>query len=256
MVLRSLRNALVLVASIVLSTPINADVIELRADEWCPYNCTPGSERPGYMIELAREALGLFGHQLNYETMNWPRSIQFARTGRINGIVGAVPDEAPDLLFGPALGAYRDVVAFRVGEVVDIYSESAIEGLRVGAINGYDYGGPISAHIEKHKDNPAIIQFASGDQALENNLRKLAAGRLDAVAEVHDVLVHTINSLGMNDEFEIFMAEEFDEVYIAFSPELASSEVYIAQLAEGLARLRSSGRYAEILSHYGLDSAD
>ena len=29
------------------STPTGADVISLRADEWCPYNCAPDSDKPG-----------------------------------------------------------------------------------------------------------------------------------------------------------------------------------------------------------------
>lgn len=28
--------------------------VVLGADEWCPYNCTPGSNQPGYVVELAK----------------------------------------------------------------------------------------------------------------------------------------------------------------------------------------------------------
>lgn len=239
--------------SLLFAGPGLADVIELRADEWCPYNCEPGSDRPGYLIELAREALAMHGHELRYETMNWPRSIQFAREGRVNGIVGAVRDEAPDFLFGPALGTFRDVIAFRRGEVIDIHSEDALEGLRVGAINGYDYVGPVGQYIEKHRENRRIVQFTSGDNALEKNLRKLQAGRLDIVAEVHDVLAHAISRLGMEDDLEILPTEDYDDIFIAFSPAQERSQLYADQLADGLERLRSSGRYAEILAQYGLE---
>ena len=238
--------------SLAYSGPAPADIIELRADIWCPYNCDPSSDRPGYMIELAQEALAPFGHKINYQTMNWPRSIEFARAGKVNGIVGAVPEEAPDFVFGPALGRYSDVVAFRSGEAVDINVESSLQGLRVGAINGYDYVGPVSEYIEEHRTNPRIVQFMTGDNALELNLRKLHAGRLDMVAEVYDVLAYTISSLGMRDNIEIVSTTDSDDVFIAFSPTLETSELYASQLADGLDRLRTSGRYVEILAAYGL----
>lgn len=39
-----------------LSTQVKAEeVITLVADEWCPYNCVPNSEKPGYAIEIAQE---------------------------------------------------------------------------------------------------------------------------------------------------------------------------------------------------------
>ena len=28
--------------------------IVIAADQWCPINCVPGSDRPGFMIEIAR----------------------------------------------------------------------------------------------------------------------------------------------------------------------------------------------------------
>ena len=34
-----------------------ADEVVLLADAWCPYNCEPGSDTPGFMIEIARELL-------------------------------------------------------------------------------------------------------------------------------------------------------------------------------------------------------
>lgn len=49
---------------------VQADVVTLRADQWCPYNCVPGSDRPGYMIEIAREVFGRAGHQIDYQALN------------------------------------------------------------------------------------------------------------------------------------------------------------------------------------------
>lgn len=102
--------------STTLATSASSDMIVLMADEWCPYNCEPGSDSQGFMVEIAREAFMPFGHEIEYATLNWARALHRAALGEINGVIGALPDEAPEFIFGPAIGTYVDVIAFRRGE--------------------------------------------------------------------------------------------------------------------------------------------
>ena len=60
------RFAISVLAVSLLCSAAKADVIDLRADEWCPFNCEAGSENPGFMVEIAREALALYGHDVGY----------------------------------------------------------------------------------------------------------------------------------------------------------------------------------------------
>ena len=50
-----------------------ADVITLRADEWCPYNCQPKSQNPGFIIEIAETVFKKAGHTIDYQVMPWAR---------------------------------------------------------------------------------------------------------------------------------------------------------------------------------------
>lgn len=237
------------------TTSAFSDTIVLGADPWCPYNCEPGSDRPGYMVEVAREALEPFGHTVEYKGIAWARALAQAEAGQIHGVIGAVPEEAPGFVFGPAIGTYEDTVVFRAGEAVDVEDPAALEGLRVGAINGYEYYGPVSDYINENREDRDLVQYASGDDALMTNLRKLVAGRLDIVAEVRAVLDYSIAQLDRQDEFEVIETEDADDIFIAFSPALESSQLYADQLAQGVARLIESGRYDEILASYGLSSS-
>lgn len=233
-----------------------ADTIELRADEWCPFNCVPDSDAPGFMIELASEALAPFGHTISYQTMSWARSLHLASEGAIDGVIGAIPEEAPDLVFGPPLGTYEDVVAFRKGEGRDISVEGALDGLRVGAINGYTYFGPISRYIDANIDNRELVEITSGDDALLINLRKLLAHRLDVVAEVRSVLVYNAVQLGIEDEIDIVETTGGNDIFIAFTPAKETSQTYADQLSEGIRRLKETGRFDEILAKYGQDPVE
>lgn len=239
-------------ALVVSGHTATADIIELRADHWCPFNCDPGSDRPGFMVEIASEALALFGHEVNYETMNWARSLEYVQTGRINGVIGTDRDESPDLVFGPPIGTYQEAVAFRTGETIQVDTIEALEGLHVGCIKGYDYNGVINDYIEQNSGKNGLVQVLSGDNALEQNLRKLLARRVDLVPEERSVLVFTMLSMSISSDIEVALGPEPTDLFIAFSPSLATSETYAAQLKEGVARLQVSGRVAEIMAQYGL----
>ena len=250
------RSRSILAAAILsaLAPAAWCDNIELRADEWCPFNCEPGSADPGYMVEIATEALAPFGHSVDYQTLNWARSFYLTERGEIDGVLGFTPEEAEDFVLSVPLGNCDDVAAFRRGEARDITAPSAFEGLRLGAINGYEYYGPVSAYIKAHANDIGVVQYASGEDALVISLRKLIAGRLDMVAEARSVLMWNARRMGIEDKIEITRSREITPIYIGFTPGKATSTLYAAQLAEGVERLKASGRYDEILAKYGLDA--
>lgn len=235
-------------------TVATSDTIVLMADEWCPYNCEPGSDAPGFMVEIAREALAPFGHEVKYETLNWARSLHRAEVGEINGVFGAVPEEAPDFVFGPPIGTYVDVVAFRRGEMIDPDTISEQGNLRLGAINGYEYYGVVSEYIEQNSGDRRLVQYVSGDDALAKNLRKLIAGRLDMVAEVRAVMEYTLATTELTNQVEIALTDATNDIFVAFSPALPTSQTYADQLTEGVALMKESGRFDEIMLKYGQET--
>ncbi|HEY9039658.1 MAG TPA: transporter substrate-binding domain-containing protein [Roseovarius sp.] len=231
-----------------------SDTIVLMADKWCPYNCEPGSDAPGFMVEIAQEALAPFGHVVEYEALNWARSLHRAELGEINGVIGAIPSEAPGFVFGPPIGTYVDVVAFRKGEAIDPDAIADRGDLRLGAINGYEYYGAVSDYIELHSDDSSLVQYMSGDDALAKNLRKLIAGRLDMVAEVRAVLEYALAATELSDQIELALTDDVDEIFIAFSPALPTSQTYADQLTKGVALMKENGRFDEIMLKYGQET--
>jgi len=230
-----------------------AESVSIRADTWCPYNCEPGSEKPGYMIELLEAALEPHGHSIDYQNMNWVRSIAMAKTGQITGVVGASEEEVPGFRLSPELGVWDLAIAVRKGEAVDMTSDTPFRGRTIGAIRGYEYGGIITAYIEEHTADNTIVQLVGGETPLESNLRKLASGRVDMVPDDAAVLRYTIASLGLQDEFELISVDEPSSLYAAFSPELEISVSLAAQLETAVSEMRADGRLASILAKYGLE---
>lgn len=237
----------------VIATSARADVIELRADPWCPFNCIPGSETPGFMVELARAALEPFGHELRYAQLNWSRSLAQVRSGAITGIIGTDTDEAPDLVLSPALGQYQEVLGFRRGEQREISRISELAGLRLGAARDYEYNSDMLEHIAARSAEPGEIQLLGGDDALARNLRKLMAGRIDVMVAERSVLLHQLQLMGLQDQVTLLPRPESSSLHIGFSPKHPRAALYVAQMEQGLAELRRSGRYQAILARYGLE---
>lgn len=236
------------------STPAVADVISLRADEWCPYNCAPGDAKPGYMVEIAKKVFEAAGHPIDYQILNWARAIEETRAGKFTGIVGAAKGDAEDFVFPEeALGASINVFAVRKADTWTYDGIPSLSGRSLGAVRDYSYGDVIDKYIEANKGSATKIQVASGDNALEINLRKLQKGRLDTVVEGDYVLKYTLAKLGMDNDIKVAGADaEADPIYIAFSPANPKSQEYAALLTKGLAELRASGQLQEILGKYGL----
>lgn len=249
----SLLRSLAMCSTLLITTAAaQADTIVLKSDIWCPYNCEPDSDLPGYMIEVAQEALGTFGHTVVYEKLNWLRSVEKARNGEIDGVIGAVEEEVEGFVLGPPLGPLVDGIVTRAGEELDLSKAEPLDGLTLGAINGYEYVGALGEYIDKHRDDHKMVQFVSGDNALEMNLQKLIAGRIDVVAEDYQVILYRLRAGDFADKFAVVPHEQPDPGYIAFSPKNPNSELYAKQLDEGLDKLRTSGRLAEIMAKYSL----
>jgi polar amino acid transport system substrate-binding protein len=230
-----------------------ADTVALRADEWCPYNCAPDHDKPGYAVELAREAFAAAGHTVDYQVLGWSRSIEDARAGRYAGIIGAIPDDAPDFIFpSEPIGASMEGYAVRKGTAFRYRDAESFAGKVLGSIAGYAFGGAVGEYIEAHKDDRSRVQLVSGDDALAQNLRKLVAGRVDVVVDDANVLANAIAELDLGEQVVVADAGKPGPIYIAFSPALPKGKENAAILDRGIAALRRSGRLDLILARYGL----
>ncbi len=236
----------------------HADEISIRADEWCPYNCVPGTEKPGYMIEIARAVFEPAGHRVDYQLLNWARSIEWAETGKINAIVGAGKDEVPHFIFPDNdMGYVQNAFFVKKENPWRFSGVDSLSEIRLGLIEDYSYGELFEEYIEKHRGT-SRVQFVGGKEALEKNIRKCLAGRIDAILEDESVFRYRADALGVSDRF-VFAGNDGpkdteDFVYIAFSPVHPKSREYAELLTDGLREIRTDGRLQKILSRYGISN--
>jgi len=238
-------------ALLVCAPAVARDRLTLAGSEWCPYNCA--HEAPaglGYMIDVAKAA---FEPQvkIDYTLINWARAVDEAKVGKLDALVGSSKRDG-FVFTKEALGLAQNAFAVRRDDAFEFKGADSFKGRALGVVNGYSYTDEIDAYVAAHASDAALIQTVSGDQALTNNLRKLAAKRVDLVVDDVNVLRMQIESLGLGDQLKIVPGGEPDPIFIAFSAKMPDAQALADRLDAKLAELRSSGALTTILARYKL----
>ena len=207
-------------------------VITIVADNWCPYNCVPDSQSPGYTIEAATEIFKQAGYQLKYEIVPWPRALQGVLDGTYAGAVGAAKGDIPGAIFPEEeIGIYGNYLFVRKGDPWRYTGLDSFKTIHLGVIGDYYYSDEINAYIEAKKNNPQV-DIIYGNNAAGRNIEKLLDNKIDVYLEDSNVVFYAIGQAGLDKE-KIEIAGKIGDpvlLYIAFSP--ANPE---------------SGKWAEIL---------
>lgn len=232
-----------------------ADSVRLRADAWYPYNGQPGADKPGYMVELAERAWAKADLALDYQLMPWERAIDAARSGEIDCIVGATPDEVPDFLFSEQMLGTDETHAFTlIDQEWEFTGVPAFAHVRLGVVGGYAYDDDVVDRYIREQENTNLVQVMKGNQALEKNLRKLMSGRIDAVLASPAVMASTLKQLGFQNAVRDAGAiGTVTPLYIACSPQALQAERYLRLLDEYVTHARDSGELDAILRRYDLN---
>ncbi len=236
-------------------------VITLRADEWCPYNCDPDSDRPGILIEVARRVFEAEGYRVDYDLVPWTRALRMTRVGEYDAAVGATVSEAPDFVFTDQPILVSDCYFYvRADDDWQFTGYQDLPNVVLGVIRDYDYGEGMDAYIALQESRKGPVYVAQGEEPLASLARLLTQGRLRALLEDTWVMNHFMAEnpeLGKRIRASSHLDEsgpDIDEIYIAFSPAKASSAIYAKMLSEGLRRLKASGEFREITARYGVDA--
>lgn len=238
---------LMLMPSLALAEPLT-----LRADAWCPYNCQPGTDKPGYMVEVASKVFADAGG-VDYQLMPWTRALEEAKTGRIQAVIGATRADGEGLVFGTeALGVTVNVIITKRGERWRYTGIDSLVGKRLAAVSDYSYGPELDGYIARHTGDTAKVELAAGDDVTDQNLKKLLAGRVDVVIEDRNVAEFALVAQGMEGLVDMHPTDAGTPLFIAFSPADPTAKAKADMLDKGIKALRQSGDLSRILARYGL----
>lgn len=230
-----------------------ADTITLKADSWMPFN-GDGQSETGYMLDLARTLLEAKGHKVVYVMTPWDKAVAEAKSGKCTGVIGASPEDAPDLIYPPnEEGQSIQLFCVRNGSPWKYAGIGSLKTIKLGIIKDYTYFDDLDAYI---KANPGNVVYGAGDEPLQSNLARLLEGEVGAVVDDRSVLKYTIAKMKLQGKvaFAVSTSEatKTSKLYIAFSPKTPKAGEYARIISDGVAAMRASGALAKLLAKYGL----
>jgi len=244
-----LLSGVFLLAAMPMTSAEDGERLVFAADRWCPANCDPDSEKPGYMVEIAKSVFEPLGFTVTYVEINWPRAKHYALRGDFAGVFAAWPEGEPDFIYPEEpLGISANGLFVLAEDDWTYEGYASFDGKSVGMIVDYEYGEAFENAVAKY----GFPSRVGGDTALELNIRKLDLGRLDIVVEDVNVFRYTAQLIGLEDRFRLEAAVQPDEIFIGFSPARPDARKLAEDLDNGVRRLRASGDLGKILARYGL----
>jgi polar amino acid transport system substrate-binding protein len=233
--------------------PARADTIRLVADDWFPYNGTPGAVREGYLIDIARAIARDDHDQVSYQLDAWQDAIRRVRSGESDCVMGATSVDSSGLRFGPeTFGRTVNVFYTLMDSRIRIDAMGDLTRWRLAVIAGYDYGDTLGRYLAVALPGK-IATIANRDDPLEVALRDLLAHRVDVLVDDPNVVTAAAERLGIAGRIRPAgqLPEELD-LYFACTPTGDRGSVILDKLNAGIRRLRSSGELAIILARYGM----
>jgi polar amino acid transport system substrate-binding protein len=236
----------------VFAINLHAQTISIRADYWYPMNGDPTSEKPGYMIELAKAIFEPQGITVDYQLKPWSRSIQETRIGKSDCVVGAYKVSVPDFIFPKQHWGLDQTLFYTLANDDWRYlgDVRALDKRKMGVISDYSYGKKLDEIFIKIN-----AQSAKGDNALETNIKKILTGRIDTMIESHYVMANKLMEMQLSDK--IISAGDTQQgapMYLACTPNTTRTQKFITLVNQAMPKLKASGQLQKILSTYNIES--
>ena len=236
-----------------LSSGAESMALTLRGDDWPPYNTDPKSEKPGFLIEIAKAVFEPKGYTIDYQLSSWARAVKDVREGSIDMLVGAVASDAEGLLMTKTPQGYSDNHFYTLPGSTWTYTDAAsLTGVTLGVVRDYTYTPAVDARVASKE---RIIEVA-GDHPLRQLLKLLEAKRVDALIENQLVMQWTLETLNRQHAVrDAGSAQARDTIYLAFSAKRSGAATRLELLEAGMTELKADGRLAAIYARYGVPVA-
>lgn len=229
-------------------------IIRIVGDSWCPYNCAPDSDYPGYAIEISKEIFENAGYQFRYELTPWSRAVQGVMDGTYDGAIGATKGDIPEAIYPDnELGYSKNSLFIRKGFEWKYEGIDSLKQIHLGVVKNYFYSDEVNQYLDENQGSPQI-DFLYNDDTVLMNLSKLTDKKIDVYIEDDNIVAFAINHNTMDSNLfdSVDTVGQVDPFYIAFSPQKENSVELAKILSDGIQEMRESGRLSQILKRYGL----
>ena len=242
-----IQRLCVLWALLCTAPMLAAETLTLVSEnDWYPYAAERNGEARGLSVDLVRAAYAAVGVDVEFKVMSYARCMELLNTGEEVGCFNTPDDadiRAQQKLPQHALDTDLAYVYTRAESPQASLTLEQLAGKAVGIVNGYRYG-------DAFMHDPMILrEFSASDL---QNLKKLAAGRLDYIVLYERVARYLMGIYGGQLELKIKPVTPIGDIaiFVSFSPLHPRAEYAREMFDRGMSLLKSSGGYASIVSRW------
>ncbi len=238
-------------STVSFSQPAQQKIVVV-SDEWCPYNCAPRSDIPGYIVEIVKAIFAEHNIGVEYVKIPWTQAIKGVESGEYNAALAATKTTIPNAVFPKEeVGYYSNNFIVLKENSWRFSGIDSLKSVKLGVIRDYVYGPALDAYV--WRPNNPLVEVLAGANASQLNITKLHKKRIDVYLEDANVAYYEARKLRLDKNIQLAGSEgQPAALYVAFSPSLPSSKKYAEMFSTGIQNMRSSGKLLYILNKYGV----
>jgi polar amino acid transport system substrate-binding protein len=263
MLIKTMRFSIFLILlSCIFSSNVNAErkKLVLVGDYWCPYNCTEDLNYQGFLVEVTRRALYIYGIDIGYQLMPWHEALVEIKKGKIDGIVGISDTKGFNVVTTTLPLEYSTAGAFTRANTDNnwVYDGiSSLRGKKMGMIMDYNFNEAINNFIGiNYTVNPGMFVVEDSKNAVIDSITNLMDGTIDVYVEDQRVIEYYIREHNLSGYINNAGRISKDKLplYVAFNAQIPNVREYIKFLEEGIASLKATGEYQDLRVKYKMDT--
>ena len=216
---------------------------------WPPYAIDSDRNISGIDVEITQAVFQELGMSVNIRMYPWKRCLLMIENQNADAILDvSITPERQEYMYFPKEPISEGTTVFfiKADSTIPFTNLEDLNTLRVGTVLGYSYCDDI--------DQLPFMVRSERVSSLEQNFKKLMAGRLDVVVEVDAVGYYVANQMGISAHIDIIPQALYCQGgnYLAFSHKQDYDQLAI-QFSQALEKFKTTDEYKNILKAYGRD---
>ncbi|MFK8040115.1 MAG: substrate-binding periplasmic protein [Rickettsiaceae bacterium] len=237
----------------------NNKLITLCSDERCPYTCKPNTNEEGYLVELAKEAFGIVGIKVKYQSMPWFECLMKVESGELDGILGITSaQDNHNLSKTQTPQAQSFIGVFTHANSTWQYDGfDSLKNKTMPIILNYEINKGLTRFVfNQYLHNSQNFIIEDGMTATYDAIMNLYNKRADVFIVDQKVFHYYTNKENIGQFFKISGSIKQNNplpLYIAFSNAKNNSKYYITILTNGINTMKHNGKLQKIQRKYGIE---
>lgn len=248
-----MKNILIALCLLTLSTISNAEDLQVGWELWYPYQYRNSQqELLGLDFEIFNAIITQAGYTSQYTELPWKRHLHYIKTGEMDVAMGASLSEERKR-YATFTQPYRTETIklfVRKGQAQNIslntLADLAHSNYMIGIESGYYYGDEYKALMKTLEFQEHIIEVVD----IEENVTLLLKGHIDGFLVDPATIKSFANKYQMNGEFEQHPLNIYQsDIHLMFSKKAVNPEI-IKAIDNAISDLKQSGKLNRIINKW------